>query len=109
MSDGGDFDGEVPDRRPAPEGALMRTLEIVNKKGMHARAAAKFVHTVEQFDAQVRVIGKSETVDGASILDLLMLAAGPGSSITIEASGKEAAAALDALEKLVSGGFGEND
>ena len=109
MSDGGDFADEFPVGHAAPEGALVRVLKIVNKKGLHARPAAKFVQIVEQFDAQVRVIGKFEAVDGSSILDLLTLSASPGTSITVEASGNEASAVLDALDKFVSSGFGEED
>ncbi len=109
MSDGGDFADDRPERTTESEVPLVRVLEIVNKKGLHARPAAKFVQIVEQYDAQVRVVGKNETVDGASILDLLTLSASPGTSITIEASGREASAVLDALDKYVSSGFGEED
>ncbi len=65
----------------------MRVLEICNKKGLHARASAKFVQTVERFDAEVRVTRGGETVGGTSIMGLMMLAAGPGTSITVEATG----------------------
>ena len=109
MSDGGDYANDFPDRHSAPEGSLVRVLKIVNKKGLHARPAAKFVQIVEQYDAQVRVIGKFEPVDGSSILDLLTLSAGPGTSITVEATGNEASAVLDALDKFVASGFGEDD
>ena len=109
MSDGGDFANGVPDRQFAPGDPLVRVLTIVNKKGLHARPAAKFVQIVERYDAQVRVIGKAETVDGASILDLLTLSAGPGTLITVEATGNEASAVLDALDKFVASGFGEQD
>jgi len=93
----------------ASSGAIVRVLEIVNKKGLHARASAKFVQTVEQFDAEVRVTRGSETVGGTSIMGLMMLAAGPGCSITVEASGAQAAQAMDALTQLVTGRFGEED
>ena len=73
-------------------------LEIVNKKGLHARASAKFVQTVERFDANVRVTRGNETVGGTSIMGLMMLGAAPGTTITVEATGNEAAAAIDALE-----------
>jgi len=109
MSEGGDFSGELPDRPTEPDAPLVRVLKIVNKKGLHARPAAKFVQIVEQYDAQVRVSGKHETVDGASILDLLTLSAAPGTAITVETSGREAAAVLDALDKFVASGFGETD
>src|SRR5579863_3894861 len=87
----------VPDGRPSPEGAIVRVLEICNKKGLHARASAKFVQTVERFDADVRVTRGGETVGGTSIMGLMMLAAGPGTSITVEATGAEAAEAVEAL------------
>jgi phosphocarrier protein len=92
-----------------PEGADVRVLEIVNKKGLHARASAKFCQVVERFDADVRVTRGHETVGGNSIMGLMMLGAGTGSKITIEATGNEATAVADALEKLVSSGFGEED
>jgi phosphocarrier protein HPr len=105
-SDAGDEDpaGDV-----SPAGAIVRELEIVNKKGLHARASAKFVQTVERFDAEVRVTRCGETVGGTSIMGLMMLSAGPGCCITVEASGPEAAAAMDALTELVTGKFGEED
>jgi phosphocarrier protein len=93
----------------APQEPVVRVLEIVNKKGLHARASAKFVQTVERFDATVRVTRGSETVGGTSIMGLMMLAAAPGTSITVEATGQEAAAAADAVAKLVESGFGEED
>ena len=97
------------DERPAPAVGLFRVLEIVNKKGLHARASAKFVQTVERFDAQVRVTRGGETVGGTSIMGLMMLAAGPGTTITVEASGNEAEKVMEALVALVGGGFGEQD
>ena len=101
----------VSDRNTAtaPEGADVRVLEIVNKKGLHARASAKFCQIVERFDADVRVTRGHETVGGNSIMGLMMLGAGTGSKITIEATGNEATAVADALEKLVASGFGEED
>ena len=93
----------------APAGALVRVLEIVNKKGLHARASAKFVQTVERFDAQVKVTRGGETVGGTSIMGLMMLAAGPGTTIKVEASGNEAEEVMAALVALVGGGFGEQD
>ncbi len=94
---------------PAPAGAIVRVLKIVNQKGLHARASAKFVQTVEKFDADVRVSRCGESVGGTSIMGLMMLAAGPGTSITITAAGKEGAEVLAALEALVNGRFGEDD
>ena len=86
-----------------------RTVEIVNKRGLHARASAKFVKTASGFDAEVRVSKDGQTVDARSIMGLMMLAAGPGSSIDIEAEGAEAEAAVLALEQLVSAKFDEDE
>ena len=108
MSGAEDLDGDLPERRD-PADAIVRVLEIVNKKGLHARASAKFCQTVERFDAAVRVTRGSETVGGTSIMGLMMLGAATGTTITVEATGSEAVAAADALEKLVSSGFGEED
>jgi phosphocarrier protein len=90
-------------------GAALRTVEIVNKRGLHARASAKFVKTASGFDAEVRVSKDGQTVDARSIMGLMMLAAGPGSAIEIEAEGKEAANALDALAELVAQRFDEDE
>ena len=84
-------------------------VQICNKKGLHARASAKFVQLVEKFDADVRVKRGNEVVGGTSIMGLMMLAAGPGTSITIEASGNQAAEVVDALAALVSGRFTEDE
>ncbi|WP_371348649.1 HPr family phosphocarrier protein [Ancylobacter sp. IITR112] len=89
--------------------ALRRELAIVNKRGLHARASAKFVQTVERFDAEVSVTRAGETVGGASIMGLMMLAAAPGTTILVEATGPEAKAAIDALEALVADRFGEGE
>jgi phosphocarrier protein HPr len=89
--------------------ALERTVEITNKKGLHARASAKFVQAVEGFEADVTVTRGSETVGGTSIMGLMMLAAGPGTSITIRASGKDALDAMNAICALVNSRFGEDD
>jgi phosphocarrier protein HPr len=88
---------------------IIRVLEICNKKGLHARASAKFVQTVEKFDAEVKVKRGNETVGGTSIMGLMMLAAGPGTTITVEASGPQAAEVVDALAALVSGRFTEEE
>ena len=98
-----------PGMAPSGEGAVVRSFAIRNKKGLHARAAAKFVQTVEKFDADVRVSRGAETVGGASIMGLMMLAAGPGTAITVVATGNEAAEVLAALEALVNSRFGEED
>ena len=94
----------------APSGdAIVRELDIVNKKGLHARASAKFVQTVEQFDAEVTVTRCGESVGGTSIMGLMMLSAGIGSRITVEAKGPQAGAAMEALTALVASRFGEED
>jgi len=90
-------------------GTVVRRFSIRNKKGLHARAAAKFVQTVEKFDADVRVTRGGETVGGTSIMGLLMLAASPGTSITVAATGKEAADVIEALSALIAERFGEDD
>ena len=84
-------------------------LDICNKKGLHARASAKFAQMVDQFDAVVKVTRGAETVGGNSIMGLMMLAAGHGTSITVEASGPQAAEVIEALAKLVSGRFTEDE
>jgi phosphocarrier protein len=89
--------------------ALERIVEITNKKGLHARASAKFVQAVEGFDAEVTVTRGSETVGGTSIMGLMMLAAGPGTSITVKARGKDAAEVMQAICALVNSRFGEDD
>ena len=89
--------------------AIVRVLEICNQKGLHARASAKFVQTVERFDADVRVTRGQDSVGGTSIMGLMMLAAGPGTSITVEATGKEAAEVVEALALLVATRFTEGE
>jgi phosphocarrier protein HPr len=88
---------------------VVRSFTICNKKGLHARAAAKFVQTVEKFDADVRVTRGGETVGGTSIMGLLMLAASPGTSITVAARGEEALDVIEALSTLIGARFGEDD
>ena len=94
---------------PAPEGAVVRTFVICNKKGLHARASAKFVQTVEKFAADVIVRRNGDTVGGTSIMGLMMLAAAPGTSITIQATGREATEVVEALAALIDSRFGEAD
>ena len=108
MSDSAD-PASQPQRDSAAPDAVVRVLKIVNKKGLHARASAKFVQTAERFDAAIKVTRGGETVGGTSIMGLMMLAAGPGTSITVEATGADAQAAVDALAELVGSGFGEED
>jgi phosphocarrier protein HPr len=91
-----------------PEDPLRREVEIVNTRGLHARASAKFVKCAEQFDADINVSRDGQTVPATSIMGLMMLAAQMGSTILIEASGREAEPALDALATLVAGRFGED-
>ncbi len=85
------------------------TVEIVNKRGLHARASAKFVKVASSFEAEVKVSKDGQTVDARSIMGLMMLAAGPGSEIEIEAEGKEAADAVAALAALVAARFEEDE
>ena len=85
------------------------TVDIVNKRGLHARASAKFVKLASTFDAEVKVSKDGSTVDARSIMGLMMLAAGPGCCIEIEAEGPEAAPALEALAALVSARFDEDE
>ena len=86
---------------------IIRQVTIINERGLHARASAKFVKQVEAFNAEVTVIKDDMTVPGGSIMSLLMLAAGPGSTLTIQATGAQAQAAVDALVILVEDRFGE--
>ena len=87
--------------------ALSRELQIINKRGLHARASAKFVQAVESFDATVSVTKDGMTVGGTSIMGLMMLAASPGTSILVEVSGPQAEEALAGLAALVENRFGE--
>ena len=84
-------------------------VQIRNRKGLHARASAKFVKCAETFSAQVRVTRDGHTGGGTSIMGLMMLAAGPGTTIHIEADGPDAAEAIAALTALVADGFGEEN
>jgi phosphocarrier protein HPr len=85
-----------------------RSVEIVNKRGLHARASAKFVKLASEYDAEVKVTRDGQTVDARSIMGLMMLGAGPGSVIELDAEGSESEAALDALCQLVASGFDED-
>jgi phosphocarrier protein HPr len=86
---------------------LSRQLNIINKKGLHARASAKFVKTAERFDAEVLVIKNGASVCGTSIMGLMMLAASDGCCIEVSASGNEAEQVLEALQALVENRFDE--
>ena len=96
---------------PAPDfpGAMVRELRIVNRKGLHARATAKFVQCVEKFDANVKVTRCGETVGGDSIMGILTLGAGIGTTIHVSATGPEAEAAVEAIAALVASKFGEDE
>ncbi|WP_299625578.1 HPr family phosphocarrier protein [Pelagibius sp.] len=89
------------------EAMVSRRLTIQNQKGLHARAAAKFVKLAETFDAEVTVIKNDTRVSGCSIMGLMMLAAGPGCDIDVEATGSGAAQAVEALASLVDNKFDE--
>ncbi len=84
-----------------------RSVEVVNLLGLHARAAARFVHTASRFNSQVTVTKDGTTIDGKSILGILFLAATAGSEILISASGEDEEEAVEALARLVAKGFGE--
>lgn len=89
--------------------AIRRQAVIRNQRGLHARAAAKFVKLASQFDVEIRVSRAGQTVSGNSIMGLMMLGAGPGMEIEIEANGPAAAAAMDAIVRLIESGFDEKD
>ena len=84
-----------------------RKVDVINERGMHARASAKFVKLAAEFDAEITVSRDGQTVDARSIMGLMMLAAGPGSTIELKAEGPDAVAALDALASLVGQRFDE--
>ncbi len=86
---------------------VFREMRIINQRGLHARASAKFVQLASGFDATIDVEKDGVKVGGTSIMGLMMLAASPGCSIRVMAQGPEAAAAMDALEQLVASRFGE--
>ena len=90
-----------------PPGAISAEIPIINKRGLHARASAKFVQTVERFNAEVWVTRGGETVGGTSIMGLMMLSAGPGTSIVVSVAGPEAEAAMTAITDLVASKFNE--
>ncbi|MGI6855552.1 HPr family phosphocarrier protein [Mesorhizobium sp. 1B3] len=92
---------------PSANGSLTRDLLIVNQRGLHARASAKFVQLVGSFQADVKVEKDGISVGGTSIMGLMMLAASPGCHIRVTASGPDAEAAMTALEELIASRFGE--
>jgi phosphocarrier protein len=84
-----------------------REVTVVNALGLHARAAARFVHLAARFSSQVRVAREAKVMDGKSIMGILLLAAARGTTITISADGADEEAAVEALAALVGSGFGE--
>jgi phosphocarrier protein len=86
---------------------IERAIEIKNKLGLHARAAAKLVHTAARFKSDIKIRKGDEEVDGKSILGILLLAAGRGSSVIVKANGEDERDALDAVEKLIDARFDE--
>jgi phosphocarrier protein len=84
-----------------------REVEVKNRLGLHARAAARFVHTANRFRSRVSVTRGGRTTDGKSILGILLLAAAQGTRLELQADGDDATAALQALAELIEGGFGE--
>jgi len=111
MSDGADQassnGGAAAPDASSSSGAVSREIPIINKRGLHARASAKFVQMVERFTAEVTVTRNGESVGGNSIMGLMMLSAGPGTTILVSATGPEAQTAIDALTELVGNKFGE--
>jgi phosphocarrier protein HPr len=93
---------------PEEDNKLRARVTIRNRKGLHARASAKFVKCAERFDATVRVLKDRHTVGGTSIMSLMALAAGPGTVLVLEADGPEGPQAIEALVALVESGFGED-
>ena len=104
----GDDDIEECPPRPEFPGALVRSMRIVNKKGLHARATAKFVQCADRFEADIKVHRCGETVGGSSIMGILTLGAGLGSTIIVAATGAQAREAIEAIDALVAGKFGED-
>ncbi|MGQ0665355.1 MAG: HPr family phosphocarrier protein [Pseudomonadota bacterium] len=96
------------DREPPAGEVAVRTVRIVNKRGLHGRAAARFVKLAGQFDAMVTVAKDDTEVSGLSIMGLMMLAAGPGCELEIKAWGSQAVQALDAIEALIGARFDES-
>jgi phosphocarrier protein HPr len=102
-------DNARADAPSSTSGAVVREIPIINKRGLHARASAKFVKMVEQFDAEILVTRGGETVGGTSIMGLMMLSAGPGTTIVVSATGADAEAAVAALAELVGNKFNEEE
>ena len=94
---------------PSADGLIERDLMIVNQRGLHARASAKFVQVAGSFDASIHVEKDGTRVGGTSIMGLMMLSAGIGTTITVAASGREAQAAINAITELLANKFGEEE
>ena len=109
MSEAPDGDGREAGDTSSSGGTIVREIPITNKRGLHARASAKFVQMVERFKADITVTRNNETVGGNSIMGLMMLSAGPGSSVIVSATGPEAREAIEALTTLVTTKFGEEE
>lgn len=100
---------QVTQNENAPDAGMIEvTAMILNKRGLHARASAKFVNTAGKFDAEVNVLKDGAKVCATSIMGLMMLAAAPGDTITLQATGTEAAEVISALEQLIADKFGED-
>ena len=108
MVDGAAGGIEMTTTAANPGRALAQQLTICNRKGLHARASARFVRTAECFEAEVTVTRDGQSVNGNSIMGLMMLGAGPGSTILVQATGRQAREALDAITTLVENGFDED-
>ena len=98
----------LPDAPAADPSSARRTVEICNQRGLHARAAARFVKTAAQFDAEISVRKNGTSVSGRSIMGLMMLAAASGSLVEISATGRDAANAVDTLSRLIECKFDED-
>jgi phosphocarrier protein len=97
------------DGQTSSAGKTVQTVTVINQRGLHARAAARFVKLAGTFDASVTVIARGNSVGGLSIMGLMMLAAGPGTDLEIAASGDDAEAAVKALVGLVANRFDESE
>ena len=99
--------GGQPDTASGASGKISREIPVINKRGLHARASAKFVQMAEKFHAEVTVTRNGETVGGTSIMGLMMLAASPGCTVFVTATGTQAHEVLNALDALIADKFGE--
>ena len=109
MCEAADGGGRKAEDAPSPAETIVREIPITNKRGLHARASAKFVQMAERFKADITVTRNNETVGGNSIMGLMMLSAGIGSSVIVSATGPEAREAIEALTTLVTTKFGEDE